>query len=109
MSGVLRRRWRKARICGRAILPVTTLLVAMAVSAGPAWADAAAAQKCAATLPKDGQAIFQATLPQVRPGTDLRQVVTVSTRALVESGRIDRGGARQSAVAAAQCLRLAGG
>jgi hypothetical protein len=79
-----------------------------AVSAGPAWADAAAAQKCAAALPKDGQAIFQATLPQVRPGTDLRSVVTASTRSLVQSGQIDQGTARDSAMAAAQCLRLAG-
>jgi hypothetical protein len=73
-----------------------------------ARADAASAQKCAAGLPKDGQAIFQATLPQVQPGADLRDVVTASTRSLVESGQIDRGSARQSAVAAAQCLRLAG-
>jgi hypothetical protein len=77
-------------------------------SADTARADAASAQKCAAGLPKDGQAIFQATLPQVQPGTDLREAVTASTRALVQSGQIDRGTARQSATAAAQCLRLAG-
>jgi len=93
------------------VIALTTALIippAVAVSAGPAWADAAAAQKCATTLPKDGRAIFQATLPQVQPGTDLREVVTASTRTLVQSGQIDRGTARDSAMAAAQCLRLAG-
>jgi hypothetical protein len=93
------------------VIALTTALMTppvAAVSAGPAWADATAAQKCATTLPKDGRAIFQATLPQVQPGTDLRDVVTTSTRALVQSGQIDRGTARDSAMAAVQCLRLAG-
>ncbi len=74
---------------------------------GVAHADAGAAQACAAKLPKDAQIIFAATLPQLGPGTDLRDVVTTTTRGLVEDSKIDRATARPSAVSAADCLRLA--
>jgi hypothetical protein len=84
-------------------------LLSLAVLAGHhAHADGPAAQACAAKLPKDAQAIFGATLPQLAPGTDLRAVVTATTRQLVMDGKIDRGNARPSAMSAAKCLRLAG-
>ncbi len=74
---------------------------------GIAHADTGAAQSCAAKLPKDAQIIFAATLPRLGPGTDLRDVVTTTTRGLVEDNRIDRATARPSAMSAAQCLGLA--
>jgi hypothetical protein len=108
MKPKVRRGFQKADSMIVRTTTVALIGALMVLPTGPVWADAAAAQTCAATLPKDGQAIFRATLPQVQPGTDLRDVVTASTRSLVEAGQIDRGTARQSAVAAAQCLRLAG-
>ena len=74
---------------------------------GIAHADADTAQACAAKLPKDAQTIFAATLPQLGPGTDLRDVVTTTTRGLAEDNKIDRATARPSAVSPANCLRLA--
>lgn len=71
-------------------------------------ADTAAAKACAAKLPKDAKAIFDVTLPQIGPGADLRSLLTANTRSLAMSGSIDRGSARQSAVAAAECLQRAG-
>lgn len=68
----------------------------------------AGANACAAKLPKDARTIYDATLPKVTPGADLRDVVTNSTRDLAMAGSINRGSARQSATQAAQCLRLAG-
>ena len=84
------------------------LLLAMIVATHAAHADRAAAQDCAAKLPNDARAIFDKTLPQIKPGTDLRALVTSNTRSLAFAGTIDRGTARDSAVAAAQCLERAG-
>ena len=67
-------------------------IVTTAVSADPA-----AAQACATKLSKDAKAIFNATLPQVVPGSDLRSLLTANTRRLAFSGSIDRGSARESA------------
>jgi hypothetical protein len=90
-------------------LTILVAILTLAVLAGyGARADGPAAQACAAKLPKDAQAIFGATLPQLAPGTDLRDVVTATTRQLVMDGKIDRGNARPSAMSAAKCLRLAG-
>jgi len=72
-----------------------------------AHADVAAANACAASLPKDAKAIYDATLPQVGPGVDLRSIVTSNTRHLALSGVIARDTARSSAVEAAACLKHA--
>jgi len=86
------------------------VLFSVAVLAGQeAHADGAAAQACAAKLPKDAQTIFGATLPQLAPGADLRDPLTTTTRQLVMDGKIDRANARPAAMSAAKCLRLAGG
>lgn len=87
---------------------VLFVLALPAAAAGTARADSLAAKTCAAALPPDGQTIFAATLPRLQPGTDLREVVTATTRDLARAGRIDRGDARSSAVAAAKCLGMAG-
>jgi len=72
-----------------------------------ALADPAAAQACAAKLPKDAQTIFAATLPQLGPGANLRDVITATTRSLAMDNKIDRATARPSAQSAAKCLGLA--
>lgn len=81
------------------------LLIFAAIPA--ARADAAAANACAAKLAKDARTIYDATLPQLTPGADLRALVTTNTRALARAGTIDRGTARQSAQAAGACLQRA--
>jgi hypothetical protein len=96
------------RFTARGVALALPLLVSGALYTSGARADEAAANSCAAALPKDAKAIFDATLPQVGPGVDLRGLVTTNTRSLAMAGTIDRGSARQSAVAAAQCLERAG-
>jgi hypothetical protein len=76
-------------------------------AAAAARADTAAAKACATRLPKDAKAIFNATLPQVAPGSDLRSLLTSNTPRLAIFGTIDRGNARQS-TAAAERLKLGG-
>jgi hypothetical protein len=85
------------------------LLMPIVVGASGARADSAAANACAAQLPKDARTIFDTTLPQLTPNADLRSLVIASTRKLAMAGTIDRSDARDSATAAAKCLQLAGG
>ena len=96
------------RLAARRAALALPLCLAVPLVANDARADVAAANACAATLPKDAKTIFAATLPKMTPGVDLRAVVTASTRSLATSGAIDPGDARKSAIAAAKCLRQAG-
>ncbi|OJW25743.1 MAG: hypothetical protein BGO51_17435 [Rhodospirillales bacterium 69-11] len=75
--------------------------------AAPARADTAAAKACATSLPKEARTIFDATLPQVTPGVNLRELVTSNTRRLVGAGSVELGSARTSAEEAGKCLRMA--
>ena len=79
----------------------------LALSAAPALAGQAEAQSCAGGLDANGQLIFNAALPQVAPGANLKSVVTDVTKSLVKSGQIKRGDARPAATAAGECLKLA--
>jgi hypothetical protein len=94
--------------CGfsRPALTLVLLLPFVAAATG-AHADTSAATSCATALPKDARAIFDATLPQLAPGGDLRATVTANTRSLAMAGTIERDTARDSAKAAAVCLKRA--
>jgi hypothetical protein len=83
------------------------LMLPIAAATTQARADTAAATSCASGLAKDAKAIFDASLPQIAPGIDLRDVVTANTRKLAIAGTIDRGTARDMATAAAVCLKHA--
>ena len=72
-----------------------------------AEADVAEANACAASLPKDAKMIFDATLPQMTPDADLRELLTASTRKLAFAGDISLANARESATAASKCLQAA--
>jgi hypothetical protein len=100
---VLRYIRKEERMIGRCIAVAALLTLAIS-SRG--HADTAAANSCAANLPKDAKTIFDTTLPKVTPGADLRDLLTSSTRSLAISGAVARSTARDSANAAAQCLRL---
>lgn len=85
-------------------------LVALAAGAaftGPALADKAAADQCAAGLTKDGKAIYAASLPSLTAGTDLRVLLTTQTRSLAMAGTIAKGSAKANAEAAGACLAQA--
>lgn len=86
---------------------ILTALAILALSAAPAFALSADAQNCAAQLDSNGQAIFNAALPQVKPGVDLKAVITTATKSLVASGQVPMGSARPAAMAAGQCLKMA--
>ena len=91
--------------CHKALLTLVLLSSGFALDA--AHADTDAANACATKLSPDAKTIFDATLPQVVPGANLRSLLTASTRKLAYAGAIDVGSARASATAASQCLRLA--
>jgi hypothetical protein len=93
------------RFIARGAALALPLLIACAMPASSA--DTAAAQACAANLPKDAKAIFDKTLPQVGPDTNLRDLLTTNTRSLAMSGAIGIGSARASATAASECLQQA--
>jgi hypothetical protein len=86
---------------------IITAIAFLALSAAPALAGAAEAKNCATSLDPNGQAIFNAALPQVAPGVDLKAVVTTATKALISSGQVPMSSARPAAMAAGQCLKMA--
>ncbi len=86
---------------------VLALMAALTVGRAALAQDATAAA-CAAKLPKDAKTIFDATLPKIIPGANLRDLVTATTRSLAVAGNISRSTARDSAIAAGQCLQQAG-
>ena len=61
-------------VFSRPALTLVLLLPFVAAATG-AHADTSAATSCATALPKDARAIFDATLPQLAPGGDLRATV----------------------------------
>jgi hypothetical protein len=82
-------------------------VAALSVAAGPALANRAAADACAAKLPANSKLIYAATIDSVKPSVDLTSVVRDKTRGLVMSGKLSRGEAQGAAQAAGQCLKLA--
>jgi hypothetical protein len=79
--------------------------LALALSAGPALADRAAGDNCAANLTPAAKIIYQDTAPDIKPETDLRDAIRNHTRQLVIDGKLDRDGARDAAQAAGGCLK----
>lgn len=90
-----------------AVAVMVLAVVTASSTARAGQAETAAANTCAGGLSKDAKAIFDATLPKVTPGVDLKSVVTSTTRSLAFAGTIDRGTARESATAAGACLKKA--
>jgi len=89
--------------------PVTFKMIAalsLCLVSTSVFADRPAANKCAAGLVADAQAIYAASAPQMKPGADARAVITAQTKNLVRSGQINQGTARASAEAAATCLKM---
>ncbi|MEJ8571046.1 hypothetical protein [Microbaculum marinum] len=85
----------------RLFLTATVLLTATAAYAGQQEADS-----CAAGLSAESKTIYDATAPQVSASTDLRSVLTDTTKSLAMSGKVSRASAKSSAEAAAKCLEM---
>lgn len=82
----------------------TFVLVAATLVASSALADQQQAQECAGGLSPESKTIYEDVAPQVTPDTNLRDVITSTTKSLVMSGKIARSSAKTSAEAAGACL-----
>ena len=78
----------------------------LAIGAGPALADRAAADACAAGLNAEAKAIYDASIGSIGGG-NLKGVVTDATKSLVAAGTVSKSTARSSAMAAGACLQQA--
>ena len=72
---------------------------------GQAHASTAAAQACAAKLQPEAKTIYDRAAPSVTPTTDLAPLLKSIVPGMVFSGDVKAGTARDSAIAAAHCLR----
>ena len=88
----------------RPLVFAVTVLTASALPTPAAFADQQQATACAGSLDAESKTIYDAVAPEVTASTNLRDVVTSSTRSLVMKGQVRRGTARAPAEAAGACL-----
>jgi len=86
------------------LLSLSVIAAALSLSAGPSFADRAAADKCATGLSAESKLIYSASIGSVGPGVDLKDIVRSKTRSLVFAGKVGRSGAQAAAEAAGACL-----
>lgn len=84
---------------------LSTLLILAAMTV-PALASDSPAQACANKLDAKAKLIFANALPQIKPGSDLKTIITDITKSLVGQGQIPRADARGAAMSAGECLKL---
>lgn len=77
-----------------------------AAGSGPAFADRAEADACAARLSRVGQSMFRAVAGHVKHDSDIPALMREHVRPLVLSGQIRRDEATESAQPVGQCLLL---
>lgn len=87
-------------------MPKIAAASAIALLLSATIAGAETADTCVAALAADPRTIYDASVGAVQPGTDLKDLLTGKTRALVQDGAVERGTARDSARAAFKCLEL---
>jgi hypothetical protein len=90
----------------RVFMPVLAVAVASSFATS-ALADRTAADACAAKLPANAKLIYAASISEVTPATDLRELLRTKTRSLVIGGKVGRSDAMGAAEAAGACLREA--
>jgi hypothetical protein len=73
--------------------------------ASQALADRKAADACAAGLPSDSAAIYNAAVGQVGPGEDNKAIVKSIAQGMISSGKLTMMTARGAAQAAGECLK----
>jgi hypothetical protein len=83
------------------------LLLIFALLATPALArDIKAANACAAKLTPEGKQMFEATAPEVKPDSDLRELMRSKVIPLVMFGSLTREAAEANGPAAGACAAL---
>ena len=80
--------------------------MASAADASGAVAGQDEAESCAAQLPPQGQMMFRAVSPHVKPDSDIRTLMREHVRPLVMTGRFSRDVAQENARAVGKCLVL---
>jgi len=92
---------------------IITSLVLFSLSAAPAFAGAAEAKTCAASLDANGQLIFNTVFNDISAMTtntttsDFHRLVNTRLVSLVTSGQVPKSAYRQAGAAAAPCLFMA--
>ena len=81
------------------------MLILMAFSCTPAYADRKAADACAAGLPAASKQIYDQAVDKVQPGADNKAVVKQITQDMVGAGQLSMLSAKSSAQAAGGCLK----
>lgn len=83
------------------------LLIALALTAAPAVArDEKKAAACAAKLTPEGKEMYNATAPEVKPDSDLRELMRSKVIPLVMFGSLTREAAEANGPAAGACAAL---
>jgi len=88
-------------------------LVLLSLSAAPAFAGAAEAKTCAASLDANGQLIFNTVFNDISAMTtntttsDFHRLLNTRLVSLVTSGQVPKSAYRQAGAAAAPCLFMA--
>lgn len=85
----------------------TIAVVMLAALPATAWADITAGNACAGSLTADGKQIYTASMAAKPTADKLKDVIEKETRGLAMGGKISRGKARENAVAASECVRVA--
>lgn len=88
------------------LLRSTLLLAALATAMPALAADAKASKTCAAKLSPEGKAMYAAAAPNVKPDSELRDVIRSGAIGLVMSGKLSREQAQTNGPAVAGCLKL---
>jgi hypothetical protein len=83
----------------------TTLIIAALATAIPAVAaDIKASKACAATLSLEGKLMYDAAAPNVKPDSEMRDVIRSGAIGLVMTGKLNREQAQANGPAVAGCL-----
>ena len=81
------------------------LALALLLISSPAFADRKAADACAAGLPENSAAIYNAAIGQIGPGVDNKAIVKGITQDMVAAGKLSMQSAKSVATAAGECLK----
>jgi hypothetical protein len=84
----------------------SSIFAVLALTATVSFAGQQEANQCAAGLSPESKTIYDASAPKLSGSSDLRTVVTDTTRSLVMSGKVGRSTAVDSAEAAGKCLAM---
>jgi hypothetical protein len=83
----------------------TTLMIAALAAATPAFAaNIKASKTCAAALSPEGKMMYDAAAPNVKPDSEMRDVIRSGAIGLVMTGKLNREQAQANGPAVAGCL-----